>query len=83
MEWQVFLVLAEVVGLAVLVGKPVLALNKTITEFNTELRHMTRRVDRLEENKREAHERLWEHNSRQDAELADHESRIWVLEQNK
>lgn len=83
MEWQVFLVLAEVVGLAVLVGKPVLALNKTITEFNTELRHMTQRVDRLEENKREAHERLWEHNSRQDAELADHESRIWVLEQNK
>lgn len=79
-EWNIVLVLAELIGLFVLVGKPILTLNKTIAEFNAELKNMGKRVDGLEREKHEAHRELWEHNDEQDRELADHETRIRVLE---
>lgn len=81
-EWNIVLVLAELIGLFVLVGKPILTLNKTIAEFNTELKNMGKRVDSLECEKHEAHRELWQHNDEQDKELADHETRIRVLEKN-
>ena len=42
-EWNIILVLAELVGLFMLVGKPILTLNKTIAEFNAELKNMKTR----------------------------------------
>ena len=81
-EWNIVLVLAELIGLFVLVGKPILTLNKTIAEFNTELKNMKARVDAMECDKHEAHKELWKHNDEQDKELADHETRIRVLEHN-
>lgn len=79
-EWNIVLVLAELIGLFILVGKPILTLNKTIAEFNTELKNMGQRVDKLEDSKSEAHKELWIHNDQQDKELQDHETRIRVLE---
>ena len=81
-EWNIVLVLAELIGLFVLVGKPILTLNKTIAEFNTELKNMGQRVTKLEDSKSEAHKELWKHSEEQDAKLADHETRIRVLEHN-
>lgn len=79
-EWNVVLVLAELIGLFVLVGKPILTLNKTIAEFNTELKNMKDRVKTLETEKHDAHNELWQHNDLQDEKLNDHETRIRVLE---
>ena len=79
-EWNIVLVLAELIGLFVLVGKPILTLNKTIAEFNSELRNMKDRVKTLETEKRDAHNELWKHCDEQDEKLADHETRIRVLE---
>lgn len=79
-EWNIVLVLAELIGLFLLLGKPILTLNKTITEFNTELKNMGQRVSKLEDSKSEAHNKLWEHNDQQDKRIADHETRIRVLE---
>ena len=79
-EWNIVLVLAELIGLFVLVGKPILTLNKTIAEFNAELKNMGQRVSKLEDSKSEAHNKLWEHNDQQDEKIADHETRIRVLE---
>lgn len=81
-EWNIVLVLAELIGLFILVGKPILTLNKTIAEFNTELKNMGKRVDSLECEKHEAHKELWQHNDTQDEKIADHETRIRVLEHN-
>lgn len=81
-EWNIILVLAELVGLFMLVGKPILTLNKTIAEFNAELKNMKTRLGTLEDAKRAAHKELWQHNDEQDKELADHETRIRVLENN-
>ena len=79
-EWNIVLVMAELIGLFALVGKPILILNKTIAEFNTELKNMKSRVETLEDTKHEAHKELWAHNDIQDEKIADHETRIRVLE---
>ena len=79
-EWNIVLVLAELIGLFILVGRPILNLNKTIAEFNTELKNMGERVKTLECDKHEAHKELWQHNDTQDEKISDHETRIRVLE---
>ena len=79
-EWNVVLILGELVGLFLLVGRPILTLSKTIAEFNTELKHMKTRLGTLEDAKHEAHKDLWSHNDLQDKQLGDHETRIRVLE---
>jgi hypothetical protein len=79
-EWNVVLILGELIGLFLLVGRPILTLSKTIAEFNTELKNMKARVDAMECGKHEAHNKLWQHIDEQDKELADHETRIRVLE---
>lgn len=79
-EWSIVLMMGELIGLFALVARPILTLNKTITEFNTELKNMKEKVNSLECEKHEAHKELWIHNDEQDKELADHETRIRVLE---
>jgi hypothetical protein len=74
------LVLGELIGLFLLVGKPILTLNKTIAEFNAELRNMKDRVKTLENNEHDEHNELWEHNTAQDEKISDHETRIRILE---
>lgn len=79
-EWNIVLVLAELIGLFRLLGKPSLTLNKTLTKFNTELKNMGQRVRKQENSKSEAHNKLWEHNDEQDAMIEDHEIHIRVME---
>ena len=79
-EWNIVLVLAELIGLFLLVGKPILTLSKTIAEINTNMENMDKRVDTLECDKHEAHKELWQHSDAQDERIADHETRIRVLE---
>lgn len=79
-EWNIVLVLAELIGLFILVGRPILTLSKTIAEFNAELKNMKNRVETLECDKHEAHEKLWDQSREHDKQIADHETRIRVLE---
>jgi uncharacterized membrane protein (DUF106 family) len=81
-EWNIVLVLAELIGLFVLVGKPILTLNKTIVEVNAELKTLKERQNKAETSGHEENEKLWQHNDMQDEKLSDHETRIRVLEHN-
>ena len=76
-EWNIVLVLAELIGLFVLVGKPILTLNKTIAEFNAELKNMKARVDAMECDKHEAHKELWTAIDENTPEIARHEK--WIV----
>ena len=38
-EWNVVLILGELIGLFLLVGRPILTLSKTIAEFNRAEKH--------------------------------------------
>ncbi len=87
MEWTVVTALVVIVGLFLTVGKPILNLNKNIVELNLTMKQQGEAIksnaDDLKEQKvhsHEAHQRLWDHNDKQDKQLSDHEQRIHYLE---
>ena len=87
MEWTVVGVIVTLVGLASAVGGPVLKLNASITKLTTLLQVIEQRLDTLEQGAKEqrthaaeSHLRIWAHNDEQDQTLADHETRLRVLE---
>ena len=87
MEWTVVGVIVTLVGLALAVGGPVLKLNGSITRLTTLLQAIEQRLDALEQGAKEqrahaaeSHRRIWAHNDEQDQTLADHETRLRVLE---
>jgi predicted nucleic acid-binding Zn-ribbon protein len=79
-EWNVILVLIEVVGLFFLVGKPLINLNTTIATLKASVDILSSRLDNTEEKNREAHKEFHEHFKDVDTELQDHEYRIKSLE---
>ena len=86
-EWTVVTVLAALVGLFFTVGKPVINLNKTMTTLNINVEHNSQEVKELKddlkqqrESAHESHTKLWEHNSKQDEKIQDHETRLGILE---
>ena len=87
-EWTVVTVLIALIGLFFTVGKPVISLNKNITMLNMSVERNNARLDKQEkaiEKQQQAahdsHQKLWDHNTRQDMQISDHETRISVLEQ--
>ncbi len=88
MEWTVVTALVVIIGLFLTVGKPIINLNSNIVKLNLSidaLREKTREnSEDIKEQKlhaHEAHQRLWDHNNKQDKQLNDHEQRIHDLEQ--
>lgn len=86
-EWTIVLTLSALIGLFMTVGKPLLSLNKSITTLNINVEQMNKRLDKQEEemkvqqeHARESHQKLWDKNDEQDEKLADHETRIKILE---
>ena len=65
-------------------------LNGSITRLTTLLQAIEQRLDTLEQGAKEqrthaaeSHRRIWAHNDEQDATLADHETRLRVLESSR
>ena len=88
--WTVVLALVTLVGLFLTVGKPILKLNSTLTVLTSRMDSIEKAAkdheDALKEQKLHAHEshkRLWDHNSKQDEQLRDHEHRLGVLEKER
>ena len=75
--------LAVVVPLAVSIIKPIVNLTKAITGLTVKLDDVKVEVDTNEKHNHESHKRIWEHNEMQDKQLADHDARIRVLENNE
>lgn len=87
MEWNVFTTLAAIVGLGVTVGAPIIKLNANITRLTvvldiikTEIEEQKKTLSAQRAESRDSHSRLWAHNNEQDQTLADHETRLRVLE---
>lgn len=86
-EWGIVLTLTTLIGLFFTVGKPILNLNKNITTLNINIEHNNKELEeqklelqRQRTDARSSHERLWEHNDKQDEQLRDHEQRLGRLE---
>lgn len=79
-EWTVVTVLIALVGLFITVGKPIINLNKNITTLNMTVQQNSKSIEEQQKKAHESHRKLWDHNTEQDKKLANHETRISLLE---
>ena len=82
-EWGVIQTVAVVIALFVTVGAPVLKLNAAITKQSVLLSSLDEQLKQISKEKTEAHKRLWDHNTKQDEAISNHEARIKVLEERE
>lgn len=72
--------LGSILGVGVIVVKPILQVVKVMTELNGSIKNLTEKFNKFEVNNHDDHKRIWCHNDEQDEKLQDHEKRIWLIE---
>lgn len=82
-EWNIFLVLAELLGFFALIVPPLLKLNTNITLLTERISTLSTDMKSLTSDNSEAHKRIWEHSEKQDRQINDHENRIIILEEKE
>lgn len=85
-EWEVFAALVAVVGFCITIFKISGYFNALDSSVKLLVKSMERLNDEMSDiNKanRESHQRLWDHNEKQDEQLNDHESRILLIEKRR
>lgn len=79
-EWDVLLVIGEIIALILLVGGPILKLNTTLTKLMVQLEDLTASYKKSESSNSKAHGRIWEELEKHDETLNDHETRLQLME---
>lgn len=79
-EWAVVTVIVTLVGLLVAIITPVIKLNTTITKMGSDLAALEKRLETLAADNSKFQERIWSNKAEQDKLMADHETRITLLE---
>ena len=72
--------LSSLLGLGVIIVKPILKVVETMTILNESIKALTKQFNNFEVNNHDAHKRIWTHNEAQDDTLQSHERRIYDLE---
>lgn len=79
-KYEIAVVVAGLLTTAIAIGAPVIKLNTTITRLIVKLDGLGEDMAQFEVNNHESHRRIWKHNDEQDYKLADHETRLQVIE---
>lgn len=79
-EWNVILVIGEVIALFLLIGKPLLNLNTTLTELKSLVNSLLSDFNGFKSKASETHKEFHEHLEANDIKLENHELRIQSLE---
>lgn len=82
-EYGVVVIVVAMLTTAITIGAPVIKLNTAITRLIVKLDSLGGDLDALEKHNHESHRRLWDKNDEQDEKLADHETRLQVIEKEK
>lgn len=82
-EYGVIVIVVAMITTAITIGAPILKLNTAITRLIVKLDNLGMDMDELERHNHESHRRIWEKNDEQDGKLADHETRLKVIENEK
>lgn len=82
-EWNVFLVIGEVIALFLVIGKPLLSLNTTLTELKSLVNSLLNDFNGFKSKASETHKEFHEHLEEHDIKLENHELRIKSLEEDK
>lgn len=82
-KYEVASVVVALITTAITIGAPVIKLNTAITRLICKLDKLGDDFSNLETRNHESHRRIWEHNEEQDEKLADHETRLKIIESGK
>lgn len=82
-EFGVIVIVVAMITTAITIGAPILKLNTAITRLIVKLDNLGVDMEELERHNHESHRRIWEKNDEQDEKLADHETRLKVIENEK
>ena len=81
-EWTVVTVIVVLSGLVISFVKPLISLNSTLTRLADAVSVLEHELKESSEKNREAHAKLWEKESEQDARLHSHELRLTQSEKD-
>lgn len=82
-EWQVITMLIALGSGVALVVKPIINLTKAITELTYTCKNLDGQFANFESNNKKSHQRIWDHEVKQDKTLENHEQRISRMEGEK
>ena len=82
-KWDIVAVIIALVGLFGAIVAPIVKLTRAITQLTFAVETMEKDVTALTAENRAGYERIWDHEAEQDKQLADHETRIRVMEEDK
>ena len=82
-KYEVVAIVVGMITTAIAIGAPVIKLNTAITKLIVKLDALGEDFSSLELHNHEAHRRIWEKNDEQDERLADHETRLKVIENER
>lgn len=83
MEWTTVTVIISLVGLVAALANPLTRLTRSITTLTVVVDRLQSDMEEQREHSRQSHQRIWEHNEKQDARLENHEGRLRDLEQKE
>lgn len=72
--------LGSILGVGVIIVKPILQVVKSMTALNESIKALTEKFKRFEVNNHDDHKRIWLHNEKQDELLAEHGTKLLLLE---
>lgn len=78
-EWGVFLTITAIVSFLLAVGGPTVYVVKTLVKVNTVLDRLQKDVDTDRAQSLEGYRKLWEHNDKQDAQIAAHDRELYGI----
>lgn len=83
MEWTTVTVIIALVGLVAALANPLTRLTRSITTLTVVVDRLQSDMEEQREHSRQSHQRIWEHNEKQDERLDNHEGRLRDLEQKE
>lgn len=80
MTWEIFLGIVTLVAFVTAIVKPITKLTNTITELIVTVKGLKDSFAEIVSKNEEAHKRIWDHVSKQDTVLDNHEKRLSKME---
>ena len=81
-EWQIFLTIVAIVSFTIMVVTPMLKLNTTITKLIDAVDSLKQSFEEMSNSNTKSHERIWNQLEVHDEKLADHETRLQLIEKS-
>lgn len=79
-QWDVLLAVGEILAFCLMVIPPIVKLNTVITKLSVTVETVQNRFKEQIDKNAKSHDKIWDKEKEQDKQLADHERRIFLLE---